>query len=80
LPFWNKNCSPNTLNIESAIFYPSPNSDNIWGIDRAGIQMMLKRLNNATVITYNPHRFIRDFTCQLRKAGVDTMTIKDLGR
>jgi site-specific recombinase XerD len=53
---------------------------NIWGIDRAGIQVMLKRLHNATGITCNPHSFRRAFACLLRKAGVDTMTIKDLGR
>ena len=28
----------------------------------------------------NPHTFRRTFACLLRKAGVDTMTIKDLGR
>ena len=53
---------------------------NIWGIDRAGIQVMLKRLHQATNITCNPHSFRRAFACLLRKAGVDTMTIKDLGR
>jgi len=57
-----------------------PNGSNIWGIDRAGILMMLKRLHQATGITCNPHSFRRGFACQLRKAGVDTMTIKDLGR
>jgi len=28
----------------------------------------------------NAHTFRRTFACLLRKAGVDTMTIKDLGR
>ena len=56
------------------------NGRNIWGIDRDGIQVMLKRLNQATGITCNPHSFRRAFACFLRKAGVDTMTIKDLGR
>jgi len=28
----------------------------------------------------NPHAFRRTFACLLRKAGVDTMTIKELGR
>jgi len=53
---------------------------NVWGIDRAGIQGMLKRLHQATHITCNPHSFRRAFACLLRKAGIDTMTIKDLGR
>jgi site-specific recombinase XerC len=29
----------------------SPNGGNIWGVDRAGIQVMLKRLHQATGIT-----------------------------
>jgi integrase len=29
---------------------------------------------------HNPHTFRWTFACLLRKAGVDTMTIKDLGR
>jgi len=53
---------------------------NIWGINRDGIQVMLKRLHQTTGITCNPHSFRRTFACLLRKAGVDTMTIKDLGR
>ena len=57
----------------------NPNGDNIWGIDRGGIQVMLKRLHQATGITCNPHSFRRAFACILRKAGVDSMTIKDLG-
>lgn len=58
----------------------SPNGGNIWGIDRGGIQVMLKRLHQATGITCNPHSFRRAFACLLRKAGIDSMTIKDLGR
>ena len=53
---------------------------NIWGMNRNGIQTMLKRLEAETGITCNPHTFRRTFACLLRKAGVDTMTIKDLGR
>ncbi|MFC1905839.1 tyrosine-type recombinase/integrase [Chloroflexota bacterium] len=56
------------------------NDGNIWGIDRDGVQVMLKRLHQATGITCNPHSFRRAFACILRKAGVDSMTIKDLGR
>lgn len=54
--------------------------DNIWGLRESGIASMLKRLEAATGLPCNPHTFRRTFACLLRKAGVDTMTIKDLGR
>ena len=57
----------------------SPNG-NIWGIDYWGISTMLRRLEERTGLPCNPHTFRRTFACLLRKAGVDTMTIKDLGR
>ena len=53
---------------------------NIWGLNQWGITSMLRRLETATGLTCNPHTFRRTFACLLRKAGVDTMTIKDLGR
>ncbi|KTB48661.1 Site-specific recombinase XerD [Dehalogenimonas alkenigignens] len=53
---------------------------NIWGINHWGIVMMLRRLEERTGLPCNPHTFRRTFACLLRKAGVDTMTIKDLGR
>jgi site-specific recombinase XerD len=53
---------------------------NIWGLNHWGIASMLSRLENATGLPCNPHTFRRTFACLLRKAGVDTMTIKDLGR
>ncbi len=53
---------------------------NIWGLNRWGIISMLRRLKEETGITCNPHVFRRTFACLLRRAGVDTMTIKDLGR
>lgn len=53
---------------------------NIWGITESGIVSMLKRLEATTGLPCNPHTFRRTFACLLRKAGVDTMTIKDLGR
>jgi len=56
-----------------------PNS-NIWGVNQWGIISMLRRLEDSTGLTCNPHTFRRTFACLLRKAGVDTMTIKDLGR
>jgi site-specific recombinase XerD len=53
---------------------------NIWGLNYWGIAEMLKRLERQTGLPCNPHTFRRTFACLLRKAGVDTMTIKDLGR
>lgn len=53
---------------------------NIWGLSEWGIASMLRRLEMATGLSCNAHTFRRTFACLLRKAGVDTMTIKDLGR
>jgi len=53
---------------------------NIWGLSGDGIASMLKRLEASTGLPCNPHTFRRTFACLLRKSGVDTMTIKDLGR
>ena len=53
---------------------------NIWGMNKSGIKTMLRRLEDETGLPCNPHTFRRTFACLLRKAGVDTMTIKDLGR
>ncbi len=60
--------------------YKPETGDNIWGINRNGIQIMLKRLKVATGIPCNAHCFRRAFACMLRRSGVDTMSIKDLGR
>ncbi|MFC1872141.1 tyrosine-type recombinase/integrase [Chloroflexota bacterium] len=57
----------------------TPNG-NIWGINERGIQIMLRRLKDKTGLPCNPHTFRRTFACLLRKQGLDTMTIKDLGR
>jgi integrase len=57
----------------------SPNG-NIWGVNAWGIESMLRRLEQETGITCNPHVFRRTFACLLRKAGLDVLTIKDLGR
>ncbi|MFC2069196.1 tyrosine-type recombinase/integrase, partial [Chloroflexota bacterium] len=54
------------------------NDGNIWGMNRWGITDMLKRLGAKIGLPCNPHTFRRTFACLLRKAGVDTMTIKDL--
>lgn len=56
-----------------------PNS-NVWGLSEWGVPSMLRRLEATTGMPCNPHVFRRTFACLLRKAGVDTMTIKDLGR
>ena len=53
---------------------------NIWGLNKWGITSMLRRLEADCGLPCNPHTFRRTFACLLRKAGVDTMTIKDLGR
>ncbi len=57
----------------------SPNGS-LWGLNKWGISSMLRRLERETGLPCNPHTFRRTFACLLRKAGVDTMTIKDLGR
>lgn len=51
----------------------------IWGLNQWGIISMLRRIEEATGIKCNPHVFRRTFACLLREAGVDVMTIKDLG-
>ena len=53
---------------------------NIWELKQWGIISMPKRLEETTGLPCNPHTFRRTFACLLRKAGIDTMTIKDLGR
>jgi site-specific recombinase XerD len=53
---------------------------NIWGMTKSGIAIMLARLEKRTGITCNPHTLRRTFAVLLRKAGIDTMTIKELGR
>jgi site-specific recombinase XerD len=53
---------------------------NIWGISESGIYTMLRRLKDRTGLPCNPHSFRRTFACLLRKAGVDCLVIKDLGR
>jgi site-specific recombinase XerD len=60
--------------------HKSISGDNIWDLSRNGIQTMLKRLKDATGIPCNAHSFRRAFASILRRSGVDTMTIKDLGR
>ena len=58
---------------------PKP-GEPIWGITARGVQHMLKGLSEKTGLPCNPHTFRRTFACLLRKAGVDSLSIKDLGR
>jgi len=58
----------------------SPNGSCIWGLNHWGITVMLKRLRQKTGLPCNPHTFCRTFAVLLRKAGVDCLTIRDLGR
>ncbi|MGD0355201.1 MAG: tyrosine-type recombinase/integrase [Dehalococcoidia bacterium] len=60
-------------------YNPQPNQ-HIWDIGFWGIKAMLEQLGVETDLTCNPHTFRRTFACLLRKAGIDTMTIKELGR
>jgi len=54
-------------------------SGNLWGLNEWGIVSMLRRLQAKTGITCNPYTFRRTFAVLLKKAGIDTMTIKELG-
>jgi len=60
--------------------YKPKAAEPIWGLKARGIQLMLESLARETGLPCNPHTFRRTFACLLRKAGVDTMIIKDLGR
>ncbi len=53
--------------------------DNIWGINKYGIQQMLERLENETGIKCNPHVFRRAFACNLHRKGLSTLSIMYLG-
>ena len=54
--------------------------EKVWDIGFWGVKSMLDELKAKTGLPCNPRTFRRTFACLLRKAGVDTMTIKDLGR
>jgi len=60
--------------------YQVEKDQRIWDIGYWGMKTMLDDLKRKTGLPCNPHTFRRTFACLLRKAGVDTMTIKDLGR
>ncbi len=60
--------------------YEPEKGQRIWNVGAWGIKTMLDELKQQTGLPCNPHTFRRTFACLLRKAGVDTMAIKDLGR
>ena len=60
--------------------YKPKHNERIWNIVFWGIKNMLDELKQETGLPCNPHTFRRTFACLLRKACMDTMTIKDLGR
>ena len=49
-------------------------------MNRWQIVVIMRNLKAKRGLPCNPHTFRRTFACLLRKAGVDTMTIKDSGR
>jgi integrase len=53
--------------------------DNIWGINRYGIEKLLKRLKQDTGIPCNQHSFRRGFACNLHRKGLSTLDIMHLG-
>jgi len=57
----------------------TPTGANVWGINENGIRSMLRRLERTTGVKCNPHSFRRGFASILRRAGVDSVNIKDLG-
>jgi len=57
----------------------SPNGGSIWGLNRWGIQIMLRRLGERTGVKCNPHSFRRGFACNLHKKGLSTLDIMHLG-
>jgi integrase len=56
-----------------------PNGGNVWGLNRRGIQAMIKRLDQKTGIKCNPHSFRRGFACNLHRRGLSTLDIMHLG-
>jgi site-specific recombinase XerD len=54
-------------------------NNNIWGLHRRGVQIMLYRLQKATGLPCNPHTFRRTFASNLHRAGLDVEHIMRLG-
>lgn len=59
--------------------YRPPDGGNIWGINKRGIEMVLKRLEKKAGFKCNAHTFRRGFACIQRRNKVDTLDIKTLG-
>ncbi len=57
-----------------------PIGSTVWDVNRWQIVVIMRNLKAKTGLPCNPHTICRTFACLLRKAGVDTMTINDLGR
>jgi site-specific recombinase XerD len=60
--------------------YKPKENDTIWDIGFWGIKSMLRDLGEHTGLQCNPHTFRRTFAVLLRKAGIDSLTIQQLGR
>jgi len=56
-----------------------PNGDSIWGINKAGIVSMLRRLEKSSGVKCNAHTFRRGFASILRRNSVDSLDIMQLG-
>ena len=57
----------------------SCNGGNLWGMQRWGIQTMVKRLSRSTGIKFSCHAFRRGFACNLHRKGLSTLDIMHLG-
>jgi len=54
-------------------------SENVWGLRKRGVQIMLYRLQERTGLPCNPHTFRRTFASNLHRAGLDVEHIMRLG-
>jgi len=73
------NLSEHYLKLWLNEYKPKPHEP-IWGMNSWGITSLLRRLKNMTGLPCSAHAFRRTFATLLRKAGLDCLTIKDLGR
>ena len=54
-------------------------SENVWGLRKRGVQIMLYRLRERTGLPCNPHAFRRTFASNLHRSGLDVEHIMRLG-
>ena len=73
-PFTNR-----TAKMLEEVVRNSNGANNIWGIRRRGIQIMLYRLEKETGLPCSPHNFRRTFASKLHRAGLDIEHIMRLG-